>query len=844
MASSSTNTSNTADTPGWIEPFRRILEQERANGFNNRAVIGGIDDFLSHWAEAITAFLKDAPDAPALLQLSYADMSPPEREGWVNQWRALLEPGRAAPPPANNPATPPKTPPARRAKQPPPDSAANGADSPADSPPEKPDVDVPVTTLKRVNDKLSGQLSKLGIATVRDLLYHFPRYHLDYSETVKIADLWAGQERTVVGQVAEAREVRLGQQGRKATEAVLRDETGSVRVTWFGQVYLARTLKPNTQVAVSGKVDEFRGRPVFESPEYEILNRGQPSIHTGRLLPVYPLTAGLTGRNLRSLTWQTLNEWLAGVEEPLPPKLLSCAGLLPLHQALRQAHYPDSLERWTQARRRLAFDELLTLQLAVLARRQRNNRAVEGVAVATNPALLEGLVQSLPFTLTTAQRNCIKEILADLARGTPPMSRLLQGEVGSGKTVVVLVALLATIAAGYQGAIMVPTEVLAEQHFQTVANLLGGLAPTAQEGNVLTAWPEALGRPVTVGLLTGSTGVRARRKLTGMAAEGSLDLLIGTHALIQDGVELPNLALAVMDEQHRFGVAQRSALRQKSRENPHTLVLSATPIPRTLSLTLYGDLDISTINELPPGRQEIHTEWRGEGSREIVYGGIKRQVSEGRQAFIVHPLIDESDAIETKAATEEYQRLSREVFPQLRLGLLHGRMTAAEKDRVMRRFRDGDLDILVTTAVVEVGIDVPNATVMLIEGADRFGLSQLHQFRGRVGRGAHKSYCILMSDDPSENATKRLNALEQINDGFQLAEVDLELRGPGDFFGTRQSGLPNLRMAHVSDRELLDLARQEATRIMEQDPELALAEHPALAAQVSRFMEQVSAEFS
>ena len=844
MASSSTNTSNTADTPGWIEPFRRILEQERANGFNNRAVIGGIDDFLRHWAEAITAFLKEAPDAPALLQLSYADMSPPEREAWVNQWRALLEPGRAAPPPAPNPATPPQTPPARRAKQPPPDSAGNGAGTSADSPPEKPDVDVPVTTLKRVNDKLSGQLSKLGVATVRDLLYHFPRYHLDYSETVKIADLWAGQDRTVVGQVAEAREVRLGQQGRKATEAVLRDDTGSVRVTWFGQAYLARTLKPNTQVAVSGKVDEFRGRPVFESPEYEILNRGQPSIHTGRLLPVYPLTAGLTGRNLRSLTWQTLNEWLAGVEEPLPPKLLPRAGLLPLHQAIRQAHYPDSLERWTQARRRLAFDELLTLQLAVLARRQRNNRAVEGVDVATNPALLEGLVQSLPFNLTAAQWKCVKEILDDLARGTPPMSRLLQGEVGSGKTVVVLVALLATIAAGYQGAIMVPTEVLAEQHFQTVANLLGGLAPTAQEGNVLTAWPEALGRPVTVGLLTGSTGVRARRKLTGMAAAGSLDLLIGTHALIQDGVELPNLALAVMDEQHRFGVAQRSALRQKSRENPHTLVLSATPIPRTLSLTLYGDLDISTINELPPGRQEIRTEWRGVESREAVYGGIKRQVSEGRQAFIVHPLIDESDAIEAKAATEEYQRLSREVFPQLRLGLLHGRMTAAEKDRVMRRFRDGDLDILVTTAVVEVGIDVPNATVMLIEGADRFGLSQLHQFRGRVGRGEHKSYCILMSDDPSENATKRLNALEQINDGFQLAEVDLELRGPGDFFGTRQSGLLNLRMAHVSDRELLDLARQEATRIMEQDPELALAEHPALAAQVARFMEQVSAEFS
>jgi ATP-dependent DNA helicase RecG len=424
------------------------------------------------------------------------------------------------------------------------------------------------------------------------------------------------------------------------------------------------------------------------------------------------------------------------------------------------------------------------------------------------------------------------------------MNRLLQGEVGSGKTVVVLIALLAAISRGYQGAIMVPTEVLAEQHFQTVTRLLGGMADTTQTEDLLTVYLESMGRPTTVGLLTGSTRARPRNHLRALAAEGTLDLLIGTHALIQEGVEMPRLALAVMDEQHRFGVEQRSALRQKSEENPHTLVMSATPIPRTLTLTLYGDLDISIIDELPPGRQEIQTRYIDPERREAAYGFIRREVHDGRQAFIVCPLIEESEAIDAKAASDEYERLSKEVFPDLKLGLLHGRMSSAEKDKTMRRFRDGELDMLVTTAVVEVGIDVPNATVMLIEGADRFGLSQLHQFRGRVGRGEHRSYCILMSDNPSHLAQERLSALERTRDGFELAEIDLNLRGPGDFFGTRQSGLPNLRMARLSDRDLLDLARWEASRIMEDDPELEADSHAGISAQVARFMEKVSGEMS
>ena len=843
--------SRSTQTDAWIEPFRNILELEQANGFNDKAVIGGMDGFVRRWAHSMTTLVSKSASNRHLIRPGYFGMTIEERGKWVAQWRTLLESDQPASP-ATEHSPPQAKPPRSRAGQknlietgtrP----SRSRTRSRAESPATTIDLDAPVTSLKTRNKNLVGQLTRLDVATIRDFLYHFPHRYIDYSVKAKIAELSYGQERTVEGQIwdVQVRDVPLGQgRRRKDTQAILGDETGSIRVTWFGQGYLASTLKPGTAVAVSGKVEAFNNRLGFQSPMHDILKPGQPAVNTGRILPVYPLTDGLKIHTMRGLTKQALEGWLGGIEEYLPPALLARTGLMALPEAIRQAHYPDDLGKWASARRRLAFDELLTLQLSVLARRQRDNQLVEGISIDAVTDLVDGFIASLPFSLTGAQKQCLDEILADLKQGTPPMNRLLQGEVGSGKTVVVLVALLATIAAGYQGAIMVPTEVLAEQHFQTVTQLLSGLTHTTQVDNLLTASVESLGRPITVGLLTGSTRARPRRKLTGMAAEGSLDLLIGTQALIQEGVELPRLALAVMDEQHRFGVMQRSALRQKSLENPHTLVMSATPIPRTLTLTLYGDLDISTISELPPGRQEIRTRWPTPDRREVVYGFIRKEVQAGRQAFIVYPLIDESDAIEAKAATDEHRRLSHEVFPELRLGLLHGRMPAKEKDRVMRQFRDGELDILVTTAVVEVGIDVPNATVMLIEGADRFGLSQLHQFRGRVGRGEHQSYCILMSENASGNARERLAALQQTTDGFQLAEVDLEMRGPGDFFGTRQSGLPNLRMAQLSDRELLDLARKEANAIIEEDPTLGLEKHAALAGQMARFMERVSAEFS
>ncbi|MEK7814628.1 MAG: ATP-dependent DNA helicase RecG, partial [Chloroflexota bacterium] len=584
------------------------------------------------------------------------------------------------------------------------------------SPPAGLTLDAPVQRLRGLNVKLAARLHRLGVTTLRDLLYLFPRRHQDYSQTAKIAQLRPGQECTVIARVWEARQVAVGQGGRlKSTEAVLGDETGNIKALWFGQGYLTRLLKPNSQVAISGKVDVFKGQLVFESPEYELLEQDQTLIHTGRLVPVYPLTEGLSGRHLRRFTWQTLQEWLGGIEELLPQELLDRNGLMPLREAIQQAHYPDDLPTWEAARRRLAFDELLTLQLAVLARRRQWNQGPEGIPIQPDSPVLDAFVASLPFSLTGAQRRCLGEILDDLARGTPPMNRLLQGEVGSGKTVVALAALLAVATKGYQGSIMAPTGVLAEQHFETVARLLAGLAQPVQGDHLITVYLEPLGRPVSVGLLTGSTRPALKRELIQLAAQGALDILIGTHALIQSGVALPRLALAVVDEQHRFGVLQRSALRQKSATSPHALVMSATPIPRTLCLTLYGDLDISTIDELPPGRQRVLTRWVSPERRPAAYGFVRKEVQAGRQAFVICPLVEESEAIEAKAATEQYQRLSQEVFPDLRLGLLHGRMASKDKDRVMRQFRDGALDILVSTPVVEVGIDVANATVMLIE---------------------------------------------------------------------------------------------------------------------------------
>ena len=830
-----------------LDSFRKILNLEERKGFKDTAVVGGLDRFLECHALAFTAMAGD-DDLSGLVSVPYRDLTPSQRQEWVSNWlvrlgdieapSTLIEEslGEGELPTGPTPS----------------DQEKEGSPLPSKGSPLRPtpipggvNLDSPVDRLRGVDTKLSGRLHRLGVVTIRDLLYLFPRRHNDFSGFSRISELAPGEDQTIVATVWEARETVLGQKGKlKATEAVVSDETGNIRAVWIGQPYVAKVLKPNSRVALSGKVEAYKGRLQLQSPEFEILDRQESLIHTGRLVPVYPLTEGLTPRRLRSIVWQALEQWVPRVDDFIPEDLRKRIRLASLPEAILQAHYPDNFPSLEAARKRLAFDEFFLIQMAVLMRRRSRQEAVEGIPVHANPEVRDGFVASLPFSLTDAQERCLGEILADMAGGTPPMNRLLQGEVGSGKTVVALAGLLEAVAGGYQGSIMVPTEVLAEQHFATVSRLLGGLAMPLHEENLITVYLDPLSRPISVGLLTGSTRAALKRELLRRVSEGTLDIIIGTHALIQEGVEIPRLTLAVVDEQHRFGVMQRAALRQKSGITPHVLVMSATPIPRTLALTIYGDLDISTIDQLPPGRQLVLTRNVPSERRDAAYGFVRKEVQNGRQAFVICPLIEESDVVEARAATEEYERLSTEVFPDLSLGLLHGRMASGQKDEVMQRFRSGETDILVSTAVVEVGIDVPNATVMVVEGAHRFGLSQLHQFRGRVGRGEHKSYCLLLSDHSTPEAKERLLALERIHDGFQLAEVDLSLRGPGDYFGTRQSGLPALRVASLADQDLLKSAREEAAELLQDDPDLQKLHHISLAQEVTRFLDQVKTEVS
>ncbi|MBI4302563.1 MAG: ATP-dependent DNA helicase RecG [Chloroflexi bacterium] len=767
-----------------------MLELERAKGYADETVIGGLDRYLGLWAK------KGGADAGLTLpKPNYAALDVQGRRQWAEAVLSRLGKGKLL----------------RSVKR------AKTSQAPAAS------LDSPVAAISGVSSRMGAKLARLGVRTILDLLYLFPNRYLDYTNVKTINQLEVGKEQTVVGFVWQAVPTRLGRT-RQGTEAVIGDGTGNVRVVWFNNPYIARNLVPNARLVISGKVDLFRGQKVFVSPEYEL---EASSTHTGRLVPVYPLTAGLYQRTMRHLIQESVAHYAPQVVDYLPVELRQHAQLLELPKAIQQAHFPDSSPIMEQARRRLAFDELFFIQLGVLSTRRHWQEEGSAPALPTPSPLISRFLNALPFVLTPAQERVLAEILADLA-SPRPMSRLLQGDVGSGKTVVAMAALLVAIAHEHQAVLMAPTEILAEQHYHTISNLIEGAR-------------EILPRPIRVCLLTGAIKKKETEQLRKAIAGGEMDLVIGTHALIQEGVEFCRLGLAVVDEQHRFGVTQRSTLRQKG-FNPHVLVMSATPIPRTLALTLYGDLDLSVIDELPLGRQEIVTRWLEAEQRYQAYEFIRRQVKAGRQAFIICPLIEESPAIEARAAVAEYERLSREVFTDFTMALLHGRMKGEEKDQVMRRFRDGEFAILVSTPVVEVGIDVPNATVMLVEGADRFGLSQLHQFRGRVGRGEHKSYCLLLADSPSPSARERLALLERTKNGFLLAEEDLKMRGPGEFLGTRQSGLPPLRMAQLSDIELLELARREALVLFQNDP--TLKGYPLLAGRLARLWHQGVGELS
>ncbi len=679
-----------------------------------------------------------------------------------------------------------------------------------------------VTALKGVGAGMEPRLHKLGAESIWDLLYVFPHRYDDYTLMKPIKDLVYGEQVTVIGTIWETRARRI-RNNQIMVQSVISDGTAKIQATWFNQKWLAEKLEAGMQIVLSGKVDQYLGRLVFNSPEWEPLEL-EP-LRTRRLVPVYPLTKGLTSNKMRQIMRKAVSRWGARVPDPLPEEVRERREFYTLRDAIQQIHFPDSQETLHRARQRLIFDELFLLQLGMQGQR-RDWQSQPGQPVSFDEASLIRLRNTLPFELTEAQNRVIIEIRDDMASDVP-MNRLLQGDVGSGKTVVAAAAMLFTAKADMQAALMAPTEILAEQHFASLSKLL---AP----------------QNVEVRLLTGSTPSAEREIVNADLASGKLQVVIGTHALIQKTVEFKNLALAVIDEQHRFGVAQRQALRDKGPNTeqgnvtPHLLVMSATPIPRTLALSLYGDLDVSVLDEMPPGRQEIKTRWLRATERERAYGFVRRQVETGRQAYVICSLVEESDKIDAKAAVDEYDRLQNQVFPDLKLGLIHGRLKAEEKEATMRAFHDGDVQILVSTSVIEVGVDVPNSTVMVIEDANRFGLAQLHQFRGRVGRGQHQSYCLLVADHESADAEERLKALEMTNDGFVLAEKDLELRGPGEFFGQRQSGLPELHLASLLDMNMLEIAQAEAATVMEKDPLLEQAEHHWLRAHVARFWESAN----
>ena len=665
--------------------------------------------------------------------------------------------------------------------------------------------DQPAQFLKGVGPRRAEQLQRLGISNARDLLYHIPRRYEDASTVTRIAAAQIGTDVTVIGEV-KSKGVLPTRAGLRIFQVVLRDETGLIECSWPGQPFLDRTIKKGDLLLVTGPVRFFHGRQI-QPREFVVLGEADdPEGAQGKVLPIYPATEGLSQRVFRRILEQNLDPLLiaADTEEFFDRNELEEAGLPSLRHAFELLHRPATVLETHAGRRRLAYEELFFLQLLHALAHHHATTAREGRALHRTDRLVGALYRQLPFQLTNAHTTALREIFTDLTAPTR-MNRLLQGDVGSGKTVVALLAMLLAAENGYQSALMAPTEILAEQHVRTVRTLLRDL-------------------PVSVVLLTGSLGSRERKEAYAAIADGKANIVIGTHALIQEGVRFHNLGLAVVDEQHRFGVRQRLRLAEMGL-HPDLLVMSATPIPRSLALTVYGDLDLTVLNELPPGRLRVRTALRDPAARGRVYTFTREQIQAGRQAFIVYPLVEESEKVDLKAATAEYDRLRQDVFADLRVGLLHGQMPADKKDSTMRAFAAGEIDVLVATSVIEVGIDVPNATVMVIEHAERFGLSQLHQLRGRVGRGAEESFCILVSEGGQE-ASLRLNTLVESDNGFEIARADLRLRGMGDFFGARQHGLPAFRFYDPeTDDDLLFRARARARAIVQTDPAIELPEH-------------------
>jgi ATP-dependent DNA helicase RecG len=819
--------------PSSIDKIQKFLRLESERGYDNRAIVGGLDKILPSWMkEARTehldeVFIRDVADRIN----SYSKLEPPSRAETIKELQKIIQSFRAK----NNPGA----------------TAVNLAEKPIEnldhnsqsrphqfSKPQRPvyqnqnnngrrdqpsqsnnnsapvGLNAPLTVLPGIGVKYAKTLKTIGLNTLGDLLYYFPRRYDDYSQLKTINRLVFGEEVTIIATVQSSQNRPIKGGRSQITEVIVSDGTGYLRLSWFNSPWLTNRLKPGIQIVVSGRTDMYLGRLVMTNPEWEPMD--QDHLHTNRIAPVYPLTGSITQHFLRRAISQTVKFWAPRISEFLPEEIRSSASLMGLSEALAQVHFPDTMDKLKAARNRLAFDEIFFLQLGVLHQKQSWQSNTARIFTATDE-WVEEQVHGLPFSLTNAQQRALQDLRSDLASGKP-MNRLLQGDVGSGKTIVAALAISIVVNHGAQAALMAPTGILAEQHYR---NLLRIFTDENENG-------ESLIPAEQIRLLVGDTPESEKRQIREGLADGSIKVVIGTHALIEDPVTFQQLQFVIIDEQHRFGVSQRAALRAKG-ENPHLLVMTATPIPRSLALTVYGDLDLTVMDEMPPGRQPVETFLLHPLERERAYNLIRNQIYEGHQAFIIYPFIEKGEREDdSKAAIEEHNRLQNEIFPKYKLGLLHGRLRPEEKDHVMAHFRDGDYQVMVSTSVVEVGVDVPNATLILIEGANRFGLSQLHQFRGRVGRGQDKAFCMLIPETEDSIENERLAAMTETNDGFELAERDLQQRGPGDFLGTRQSGFAEFRMANLTDVRLIEKARNQAIAIFEKDPELSDPKHAAL----------------
>jgi len=671
-------------------------------------------------------------------------------------------------------------------------------------------LQTPLKDILRTTSRHLNKLKDLGIRTAEDLFKYFPRTYNDMSEATKIIDLRTDQVNVVRGIITNLYTQRT-KYGKFITKAVLTDDTGSIEVVWFNQPHIKRMIANGMEVVLTGKLKFAFGKMTLQSPQMELSKEEQ--IHSERIVPVYHETEGISSKWLREKIKPLVDDWTKHFKEYMPMHIIGDHGFVLYNKAIKNIHFPENEEMLKLAKERLAFDELFLLQLKALQKKWywQQIASEEQKQIPQNIELIKEFLATLPFELTNAQKKVLYEILQDLEKPYP-MSRLVQGDVGSGKTVVAAAAILNVVKSGFQCALMAPTEILAKQHYLSISK---DLQPYA----------------LNIQFVSGSTTDKQKKEIIKQMKSGTVDLVIGTHALIQEGIGFKKLGLAIVDEQHRFGVKQRSIL--KSFGSPHLLSLSATPIPRTLAMTIYGDQDLSIIDEMPKGRQTIITRLIPEKKRIDAYRWIEDQVKKGRQVFVICPLIDESDTLGVKSVKEEYLQLSEHIFPDFKIGLLHGKLKSYEKEEIMKQFEDNGINILVSTSVVEVGIDVPNATIMMIEGSERFGLSQLHQFRGRVGRGEHQSYCFLFTNSDSQETRQRLNAMVQFSSGFKLAEIDMNSRGVGEIYGVRQSGIPDLKMANLTDSKTIEKARNEAIKIIEHDP--MLNEYPKLKEKIAEF---------